>query len=243
MGAIDQRRLPGFQRLGRRDIGEDHEFFDQPMRVEPLGPAHALQSPLLVENQLALGQIEIERIALAALALQRLVGRPERLQDGLEQRLGRLVGMAVDRALRLLVGELGGRAHQDAVEAVALLAPVGADDHAHRERGAVLARAQRAQVVGDALGQHRHDAVGEIDRIAALQRFLVERGAGPDVPGDVGDRDGQHEAAGIGGVLVGRGVHRVVVVLGVGGIDGDERQRAPVLAMGERRGLGGVGLG
>ena len=49
---------------------------------------------------------------------------------------------------------------------------------------------QRAEIVGDALRQHRHDAVGEIDRIAALQRLAVERRARPDIGGDVGDRDG-----------------------------------------------------
>ncbi len=110
------------------------------------------------------------------------------------------------------------------MEAVRALAAVGADDHAHRERGAILAGPQRAQIVGDALRQHRHDAVGEIDRVAAHERLAVERGARPHVMGDVGDRDADDEAAGIfrdrgRGV----GVHGVVVILGVGRIDGDER--------------------
>ena len=116
------------------------------------------------------------------------------------------------------------------MEVVRALAPVGAEDHAHGERRPVLVRAQRAEVVRDALRQHRHDAVGEIDRIAALERLPVERRAGPDVSGDVGDRDGDDEAARVLGIGIGRGVDRVVVVLGVGRIDGDERQRAPVLA-------------
>ena len=113
---------------------------------------------------------------------------------------------------------------------VALLAAVGADDHAHRERRAVLARAQRAEIVGDALRQHRHDPVGEIDRVAALQRLAVERRAGPHIGRDVGDRDRDDEAARVVGIVVRRGMDGVVVVLGVGRIDGDERQRAPVLA-------------
>ena len=143
---------------------------------------------------------------------------------------GRLVGAAVDRGLRLRVVQLRGRAHQDAMEGVAALAAVGADHHAHRERGAVLVRPQRAEIVGDALGQHRHDAVGEIDRVAAHQRLAVERGAGRHVMRDVGDRDVDDEAAGIVRVGVGLGVHRVVVVLGVDRIDGDQRHVAPVLA-------------
>ena len=47
------------------------------------------------------------------------VGGPERPQHALEQRRRRLVGRAVDGRLRLRVAELGGRAHHDAVEAVA----------------------------------------------------------------------------------------------------------------------------
>ena len=132
------------------------------------------------------------------------------------------------------------------------LAAVRADDHAHGQRRPVLVGAQRAQVVGDALGQHRHDAVGKIDRIAALERLPVERRAGPHVMRDIGDGDGQDEAARIVGVRVGRRVNRVVMILGVRRIDGDERQGAPVLAMihagrprrlgfGERRGRKDIG--
>ena len=60
--------------------------------------------------------------------------------------------------------------------------------------------------------------------------------------GDVGDGDGDDEAAAVVGGGVGLGMHRVVVILGVGRIDGDQRQFAPVLAVGQRRGLGGFRL-
>ena len=170
-----------------------------------------------------------------------------------QQRLGGVVGMAVDGGLRLGVVELGEGAHQHAMEAVLALAAVGADHHAHRDRGAVLARLERAQIVGDALRQHRHDAVGEVDGVAAQQRLAVERRARRDVMGDVGDGDVDDEAAGILGVGVGPRKDRVVVVLGVDRIDGDERHLAPVLAAVEvggaappppRRGRrGGTGAG
>ena len=65
--AIEQRRLLRFQRLGGGDIGEDHELLDQPVRVEPFRPAHAGEPPVLVEDELPLGQVEIERIAPLAL--------------------------------------------------------------------------------------------------------------------------------------------------------------------------------
>lgn len=47
-----------------------------------------------------------------------------------------IVGMAVNGSLSLLIAEFCGRAHQDAMEAMAALAAIGADDHAHGERGA-----------------------------------------------------------------------------------------------------------
>ena len=129
------------------------------------------------------------------------------------------------------------------MERVRALAAVAADDHAHRERGAVLVGAERAQIVGDALRQHRHHAVGEIDRVAALQRLAVERRARPHVVRDVGDGDGEDVAAGIVRIGIGRGMDRVVVVLGVDRIDGDERELAPVLAAGEIGGLRRMRLG
>ena len=130
------------------------------------------------------------------------------------------------------------------MERVRFLAPVGGNDHAHRERGAILVRAQRAEIVGDALGQHRHDAVGEIDRVAAVKRFAVERGAWPHVMRDVGDGDREDEPARIVGIGVDRGVDRVVMVLGVGRVDGHERKLAPVFtAVFERCGLCGIGFG
>ena len=158
------------------------------------------------------------------------MGGVKRPQHALEQRGRRLVRTPVDRGLSLLVRKLGGGPHHDAVELVRALAPVGAEDHAHRKRGPVLEGAQRAQVVRDPLRQHRHHPVGKIDRIAALERLAIEGRAGADVGRDVGDGDGDHEPAGVAGVGVGRRMDRVVVVLGVGRIDGHERQSAPVLA-------------
>ena len=58
---------------------------------------------------------------------------------------------------------------------MAALVAVLVEDHAHGEAGPLLAPLQRAQVVGDALGQHRHDAVGEVDGVAAALRLAVER--------------------------------------------------------------------
>ncbi len=153
-----------------------------------------------------------------------------------------IVGPAADRELRLLVTEPRGRADHDAMKSVRAFAAGGVDHHAHRERRAIFVRPQRAQIVGDALRQHRHDAVGEIDRIAAFDRGAVERRAGPHIMRDVGDRDGHHMAARVARVGVGQGVDGVVMVLGVGRVDGDERGVAPVFVRAEHARARGVGF-
>ena len=122
------------------------------------------------------------------------------------------------------------------------LRPSGADHHPHRERAARLARHQRAEIVGDAFRQHRHYAVREIDGIAAHQRIAVERRTGPDVECDIGDRDVDDEAAFVVRIGILFGVNRVVVVLRIRRVDGDERHVAPVLAPLQVRRLGFLGL-
>ena len=95
-----------------------------------------------------------------------------------------------------------------------------------------LAFLQRADVGGQFLGQHRHDAVGEIDAVAARPRFAVELGAGADVETDVGDGDDRVPAA-LLSLVVRRGPDGVVMVAGIGGVDGDDRQMSQVLALAE----------
>ncbi len=130
------------------------------------------------------------------------------------------------------------------MKGVRAFAAVGADRHAYRKRRAVLARPQRAQIVGDALRQHRYDAVGKINRIAAAGGLAIKRRAWPHVMRHVGDGDADDMAAAVARIGVGYSVDSVVVVLGVGRIDGDEGHIAPVLAQilmpPERGGAGGI---
>ena len=104
--AIDQRHARLLAGFGGGDIGEDHEFLDQPVRVEPLRHDHAIDGAVGFQQDLALGKVEIERIALVARACSTAIGGIERFQDLIEQRSGGFVGAAVDRGLRLRVIQL-----------------------------------------------------------------------------------------------------------------------------------------
>ena len=65
---------------------------------------------------------------------------------------------------------------------------------------------------------------------------------GAHIGGDIGDGDGEHEAALVIRVRIGLRMDRVIVILGVGGVDGDEGQIAPVLAQIHRRLAGAFGF-
>lgn len=114
--AVDQRERLLLQHLGCRDVGEDHELLDQLVRVETLRHDDTINRAVALQEDLALGQIEIERIALVARALDAGISGIERLQDRIEQGAGGVVRPPVDRGLRLRVVQLRRRAHQDAME-------------------------------------------------------------------------------------------------------------------------------
>ncbi len=77
--AVDQRRARPLQSLGGRHIGEDHEFLDQPVRIETRRNDHAIDGAVGFQQDLALGQVEIERLAFLALVQPRAIGGIERL--------------------------------------------------------------------------------------------------------------------------------------------------------------------
>ena len=246
MDAVEQAQALRLQRLGGGDVGEDHEVLDQPVGVEALAEGDGKHLAVVGEDDAALGEVEVQRLAQVARRVRRCPCGPERGDDGVEERGGGGVGGAVGGGLGLGVGEGGGRADQRPGEAVGADLAGGVEGQADGDRGAVAAVDQRAEVAGEAVGQHRDDAVGEVGGVAAAAGLAVEGGAGGDVMGDVGDRHPDDVAAGVVGRVVGVGEDGVVVVAGVGGVDGDEGKGAQVLAGAEgadRFRGGGVGEG
>ena len=53
--AVDHRRGLAFERLGRRDIGRDHEILDHPVRIEPFADRDFGDTALVVEDHPAFG--------------------------------------------------------------------------------------------------------------------------------------------------------------------------------------------
>jgi hypothetical protein len=53
--------MTGLELFGRRHIGEDHKFFDQPMTVEAQCRNDRNRSPISVENNPVFAQVEFQR--------------------------------------------------------------------------------------------------------------------------------------------------------------------------------------
>ncbi len=200
------------------------------MRREALRSIDFRDTPVGPDENLALRQIEIEGAAFIAGFGQRRIGGPQGFQYRLEQRPGLVVGTPVDRRLRLLIGELGGRAHETAHEAVRPFLAVGVEHHAHGETGPRLFLAQRAEVVGNLFRQHGNDAIRKIDRVAALQGLAIERASRAHIVRDIGNRDPGDEATLVPGIIIGLCVNRIVVIAGIDWVDGEEGHLRQVLA-------------
>ena len=180
------------QLLGRGDVGQHHEFLDQPVAVEARARRDLSDLAVLVQHHLALRQVEIERAA-------RRPGGEQGAERGVEradQASGRpRSSPASCGLLHLLVGEAGGAAHQAAAEAVRGLAALGGRS-ASRRTGSRDPRsgagctsrwtAPRAASARRGRGNRRCCRASRAARSSAR--------AGPDVVRDVGDRDDQAEA-------------------------------------------------
>ena len=240
--AVQQGCLLLLQRLCGADIGLDHHLLDQPVGLEADAGLDRDDLALVIHADAAFGAFDGQRTALQPTLQHGAVGVPERLEDGLHDRAGRIIRLAVDGGLGLFVAELGQRPHQAADELMSCFAAVLVEDHAHGHAGAVLALLEAAQAVRQPLGQHRLDAVGEVGGVALVARLAVEVGVGADVGSDVGDGDPDDPAVDILRVLVAHRIDGVVVIAGVGGVNGDQRQVAQVLAALQRRKLLILGL-
>ena len=223
--AVHAHRPLRLERLRGGDVGGDHIVLDQPVGVQALAGDDGGDRAGRVELDAAFGQVEVERRAGIARLGQCPPRAPQRLQ-----RRQMLARAGIDRGLRFLIGDVGRAADDGAGEAVAADRALGGDDEMAGQHRAVLALDEAAGVGRQHLGQHRHDAVGEVDAVAAFARRAVERRPFADVVGHVGDGDDRVPPA----ILTGSRPHRVVVVAGVGGVDGQDRQVAQVLALAQR---------
>ena len=225
MNPVQRRYALASQELRRGDIGRDHAFLDQLVRVIALIGLDPLDLALFAKGDLDLVLTEIQRTALAPRLRHHLIERVEMLhmrQHG-SQSLARGRLARTDRIPDLVIGQARCRADHCPVEATArgLAAVIDAQLGHHGQP--VDLGLQRAQLVAECLGQHRHHPLREVDRGATQLRFGIQRAAGLHVVRNVGDGDQQSIAGAFRFAPDG-----VVKVAGILAIDGDQRHFAQI---------------
>ena len=236
MDAEERRQPVALQEPRGGDVGRDHALLDDPVRDGALGGLEPRDPAVRAEHDPGPGHVEVDGPPFVAGAAQRLVriaqpvehrrrpGEP-RAHPGDCPRVSESGVAALERVRHLGVGQARPRT-DDALEEPGAVHPARpGDDQLAPEAKAILVRTQRAQSVGDRLREHRDDPIGKVDGVAAKARFLVQRGAGTDVGGHVGDR--HHHPPPSSGAFA---PHRVVEVARVLPVDGDEPDVAQVLA-------------
>ncbi|MNM57134.1 hypothetical protein D3C81_683270 [compost metagenome] len=229
-----RRDMRGQQVTRCLDVGGNHAFFDQLVRVVAHHHAGLRDLAPVVEHEAHFRGFKLDgAAALACLGqdaiqlVQALDLRQQRADEGLGVRV-----VLAHRIPHLRVGQARVRVHHRFVELRAGDLPIAAHLHVADKAHAVFLRPQRTDAVGQRLRQHRHHEAGEIHRRRAALRLVIQRCAGTHVVGHVGDGHHQTEA-----VVVRFAVHRVIEVLGVLAIDGHQRHRTQVHALADHRRL------
>jgi hypothetical protein len=185
--AVDHRRA-GPRHVPRDDlVGEDHRLLDHVGRLGPLAHLHLDgRDVVLGQDDLGLDRLEVEPAARDTPLTDRTSDAVESAQRPLALLVGKRL-LAVQIRLDGLVVEAAVGTDDRGRQPVGLDHGVGRKVHDHRERQAVLIRVERADLVGELLGQHRQDAVDKIHTRCAPARLAVERGVPRHVVRDIGD--------------------------------------------------------
>ena len=105
MDAEQQRSLAAGQFLGRGDIGQDHQFLDQTMRVEAFAEIDRLDAPVRGQFDPAFRQVQVQRLPAGARVLEQGISVPQGTDHAVQQRFGLRIRVAVRRRLRLFIGQ------------------------------------------------------------------------------------------------------------------------------------------
>ena len=172
--------------------------------------------PVALNVYLLFGEWQRDTTALGFLSLPQLADLLEQYEQ-----LVRLV--VVDRALGAGIRQLLARPHQCTLHLHVGALAGRVDLDLPQQRRADLVGQQGPGALGDQLRVQRNLGVGAVERLAAQVRLKVDRLAGCDERGDVGDRVVDRVA--VAGSL---DVQRLVEVHGTLGVDRHERQVGPV---------------
>ena len=254
MDAVQRRHAFALQVRGHRLVGQQHELFDDAVGDVALRGDDGLDGSGVVDDDLGLGQVEIDRAAAAPPPVENLEQRAHPFEHRHQRRIVRpLHRIAIgDDGVDRRVGHPRAAVDDPVVQLVAHYLAATVDLHQARLHEPVDVRVEAAHAGRQLAREHVDGALGEVDRGAAGEAVEVEGAALGHVVGDVGDVHAEPVVA--VGQLLDR--DRVVEVAGVLAVDGDDLPAAEIAAAGDlaRRhgmvaaaglgdGVGGVGVG
>ena len=210
-------------KLGHLAVGQQHELFNQLVRILNLLEIDAQRFAVFVQHEFRLVAFETDGAVAEPFGPQ-LLGQSVEGQHRIFQGVVRI--FSFDNVLRLFVRKTAvGENHgpsEPFVEDFRFI--VQFEDG--REGEFLFVGTERAEVVREFLGQHRHGAVHQIDACGAIDRFGVNRVARTHIVGHVGNMH-PHLPIPVGELANGEGV---VEVLGIGRVDGEGGHPAHILA-------------
>ncbi len=127
-----------FQRLCRRNVGKDHEFFDQLVGIVPFTVSHAGHVAVFIDDDFAFGKVKVQRAALNACFVQNVIGFIERINHAFHERIGQIGWLTVLRRLHLIVRQTRFGAHDAAHDLKAPQSARCVDTHVKGHTGTVF---------------------------------------------------------------------------------------------------------
>src|ERR1019366_2140811 len=240
--AVERSDPPIFEIVGYALVRREHEFFNQAVGDIALRARDALHHSEFVKLNHRFGEIEIDRSAAFALAVQdhRQIAHAFEVLD-LSSVFAARGGVRFNDGVHGGVGHAIGGTNHAFVDFVGDDFALVVDLHGAGEHQAVDLRAETANVGREFERQHGDGAVGKIDAGAAQTGFPIERRVGSHVVGYVGDVDLQFVVA----IFQLADVDGIVEIARGFAIDGDNRKLAGIAAgtQGFGRDVGGNGLG
>ena len=222
MHAIDRGDRPILELTRHGFVRREHEFFDQLVRFIVLDAFEEDRLAFLVQPHFHLWKIEVEGSLLETLLAQKGGEFPGHMQP-----LAQLVvRRGAKNRVSLAISQAARAADDRSGEADALRSSVFGELKEGRVGEAVHLRLQAANAVAQSLRQHGNDAIGEIDAVAPVVGFTVQRPARFHVGGDIGDMDTEAPAA-AGEPF---DVDRVIEIARIVRVDRDDELVAQILA-------------
>ena len=193
MDAVDASTSRLRQRLRSGDIGRNHQVLNELSRLGSATLLNRHDLPLVRrEPRTVFRYRQRQRAASHTRHLQRLMRTIEIHQRGMGWRLSRSL---IDPGLNSAVSQPCRRADKRPRKARALQLAFFVNLHLGDQCRTVLPGQQRAPAIRQGFGQHGHNLAGQINRIAAQRRRLIQRRTRMHIVRDIGNRDPEAIAA------------------------------------------------